>query len=108
MLRLEKSRDSHLLRVSGRIDAENLAELKMEMQIHPSLIALELGEVTLVDAEAVRFLAVAQAAGTELRNCPLFIREWIRSGHPELMKGEGNESARIHVSGRNDGFKVNF
>jgi hypothetical protein len=108
MLRLERSRDSNLLRVSGRIDAENLAELKVQMQIHPSPIALELGEVTLVDADAVRFLAMAEAAGTELRNCPLFIREWIRSGHPALMKHEGNASAQIHVSGRNDGIQDQF
>jgi hypothetical protein len=103
MLRLEKSRDSHVLRVSGRIDAENIAELKMQMQIHPSPIALDLGDVTLVDADAVRFLAVAEAAGTELRNCPLFVREWIQRGHPELMKRDGDESARIQESGRNDG-----
>ena len=108
MLRLERSRDSNLLRVSGRIDAENLAELKVQMQIHPSPIALELGEVTLVDADAVRFLAMAEAAGTELRNCPLFIREWIRRGHPALMKHEGNASAQIHVSGRNDGIQDQF
>ena len=108
MLRLERSRDSHLLRVSGRIDAENLAELKVQMQVHPSPIALELGEVTLVDADAVRFLAMAEAAGTELRNCPLFIREWIRRGHPALMKHEGNESHQIHVSGRNDGVQDQF
>ena len=96
MLRLEKSRDSQLLRVIGRIEAENLAELKMQLQIHPSPIVLDLGEVTLVDAETVRFLAEAEAAGTELINCPLFIREWIRGEHPDLMKVEG-KSARIHV-----------
>ncbi len=62
MLRLERSQDSHLLRVSGRIDAENLAELKMQMQIHPSPIALELAEVTLVDADAVRFLASGRSS----------------------------------------------
>ena len=39
MLRLEESRESHLLRVSGRIDAESLAELRMQMQIHSSPIA---------------------------------------------------------------------
>ena len=103
MMKLEKSRDSLLLRVSGRIDAENIAELKTQMQIHPSSVALELSEVTLVDADAVRFLAVAEAAGTELRNCPLFIREWIRRGHPELIRRDGGESIRIHESGRNDG-----
>ena len=88
MLRLERSQDSHLLRVSGRIDAENLGELKAQMQVHPSPRALELAEVTLVDADAVRFLATAEAAGTELRNCPLFIREWIRREHPELARRE--------------------
>jgi len=84
MWRLEKSCDSHLLRVSGRIDAEDIAELQMEMQVLSSPIALELGEVTLVDAEAVSFLAEAEAGGTELRNCPLFIREWIRRERSEL------------------------
>jgi anti-anti-sigma regulatory factor len=83
MLRLEESRESHLLRVSGRIDAESLGELKMEMQIRLSPIALDLGEVTLVDADAVRFLAAAEAAGTELLNCPLFVREWIRRERSE-------------------------
>ena len=62
MLRLEESRESHLLRVSGRIDAESLAELRMQMQIHSSPIALELGEVTLVDADAVRFLASGRSS----------------------------------------------
>ena len=88
MLRLERGQDSHLLRVSGRIDAENLGELRMQMQVYPSIMALELAEVTLLDADAVRFLATAEAAGTELRNCPLFIREWIRREHPELVKRE--------------------
>ena len=88
MLRLEESRESHLLRVSGRIDAESLAELRLQMQIHSSPIALELGEVTLVDADSVRFLAAAEAAGTELRNCPLFVREWIRRERSELARRE--------------------
>jgi anti-anti-sigma regulatory factor len=88
MLRLEESRESHLLRVSGRIDAESLSEVRMQMQIHPSLIVLELAEVTLVDADAVRFLAAAEAAGTELRNCPLFVREWIRRERSELARRE--------------------
>jgi hypothetical protein len=60
----------------------------MQMQIHSSPIALELGEVTLVDADAVRFLEAAEAAGTELRNCPLFVREWIRRERSELARRE--------------------
>ena len=88
MLRLEESRDAHVLRVSGRIDAEDIAELRMEMEIHPSLIAFDLSEVTLTDADAVRFLAEAEAGGTELRNCPLFVREWIRRERSDVVTRE--------------------
>jgi len=41
-------------------------------------VALDLGEVALVDREAVKFLATLDARGVELRNCPAFIREWMR------------------------------
>ena len=40
-------------------------------------IVLDLGHVKLVDRGAVQFLAGREAAGTELRNCSAFIREWI-------------------------------
>ena len=95
-MRLDKTRDSSLLRVSGRIDAENIAELKTQLQ-DPLPIALELSEVTLVDAEAVRFLAAVETAGTELRNCPLFVREWIR--REDLERSPENRS---HVTGLTD------
>lgn len=96
MLKLETTRHSHVLRVSGRIDGQSIAELQLQMETDPSLVALELGEVTLVDAETVRFLAMAEASGTELRSCPLFIREWIRREHVRVKtRGDilsGNES----------------
>ena len=41
-------------------------------------VALDLGEVTLADREAVKFLATLDARGVGLRNCPGFIREWMR------------------------------
>jgi hypothetical protein len=41
-------------------------------------VALDLGEVTLVDRDAVKFLATLDARGVRLRNCPGFIREWMR------------------------------
>jgi hypothetical protein len=41
-------------------------------------VALDLEEVTLVDREAVNFLAALDARGVGLRNCPGFIREWMR------------------------------
>ena len=95
MLRLERVRESHLLRVSGRINAEDLAELKLQMEVRPSPVALELSEVTLVDSEAVCFLGLAEASGTELRNCPLFVREWIRRAHHQPDERDRNRSAQV-------------
>jgi len=40
-------------------------------------VSLDLGEVTLVDREAITFLATLDARGVGSRNCPGFIREWM-------------------------------
>jgi hypothetical protein len=40
-------------------------------------VAVALAEVELVDREAVKVLAQAEANGIELKNCPAYIREWI-------------------------------
>ena len=40
-------------------------------------VAFDLTELTLVDCEAVTFLAACDVKGIELRNCPAFIREWM-------------------------------
>jgi hypothetical protein len=65
--------------LSGRINAEEVAELQrlfgVEGQDHR--IVLDLKEVKLVDRDAVRFLARCEANGTQLENCPAYIREWI-------------------------------
>ena len=78
MLRIEKIFDGSVLRLSGRIQLEHLAELKVQMQQRATPAVLDLADVKLVDVEAVRFLAVSEVGGIELRNCPLFVREWIR------------------------------
>jgi hypothetical protein len=40
-------------------------------------VTIDLAEVLLVDRDAVRFLALSEAHGIELRNCPAYIREWV-------------------------------
>jgi len=65
-----------LLRLIGRIRAENLGDLKQRVA-GGGPVVLDLGEVTLVDVDVVRFLKDAECAGIELRNCLPFIREWI-------------------------------
>jgi anti-anti-sigma regulatory factor len=65
--------------VSGRLDAENLAELKtlFDAEAGGRPITLDLKELTLVDQDAVSFLVRCEADNVQLKNCPAYIREWI-------------------------------
>ena len=65
--------------VSGRLDAENLSELKTLFSSEASgrRITLDLKELTRVDQDAVRFLKRCEADNIQLKNCPAYIREWI-------------------------------
>jgi hypothetical protein len=65
--------------VSGRMDAEDLAELKTLFNSEASdhRITLDLKELTLVDQDAVRFLERCEVDRIQLKNCPAYIREWI-------------------------------
>jgi len=40
-------------------------------------LAIDLKNVLLVDRQGVKLLALSETNGTELRNCPLYIREWV-------------------------------
>lgn len=65
------------LAFSGRIQSEHLGHFSIPFGNERRRIVLDLNEVILVDREAVRFLALCEMKGAELRNCPPFIREWI-------------------------------
>ena len=41
-------------------------------------MAFDLDELTLVDAGVVRYLGECEDRGVELKNCPPYIREWIK------------------------------
>ena len=71
--------DSVVFILSGRIKAEEVAELQrlFTSEAKPHLFALDLKEIKLVDRDAVRFLARCEADGNQLTNCPAYIREWI-------------------------------
>ena len=65
--------------LSGRFKGEEVAELQrlFGVERQDQRIVLDLEEVRLVDRDAVRFLARCQSKGTQLENCPAYIREWI-------------------------------
>jgi anti-anti-sigma regulatory factor len=80
MLKIQrKANEEIVFTISGRLDGENLAELKplIESEAADRHIVLDLRELTLVDQEAVRFLERCESNGIELQNCPLYICEWI-------------------------------
>ncbi len=75
--RLVSEEGSVVLRVSGRIQAEHVDMLGDLLGREKGRVAIDLDDVLLVAHEAVKFLALSEANGIELRNCTSYIREWI-------------------------------
>jgi anti-anti-sigma regulatory factor len=88
MLKIQrKANGKVIVTLSGRIEAEDTEELSrlFELEEAGSHIALDLKDVTLVDRDAIEFLADCEADSIQLENCPPYVREWI---------GRENGSAR--------------
>jgi hypothetical protein len=66
-----------VLFVSGRITGDHVDMLRSVLEQESRGFAIDLKNVLLVDTEAVKLLALNEANGTELRNCPPYIREWV-------------------------------
>jgi hypothetical protein len=82
MLKITKAANGEgqvVFTLSGRMDAENAAELKslfsQEAKGRRKVLALE--DVTLVDQDAVSFLERFEVGGLEFQDCPAYLREWI-------------------------------
>jgi len=74
------------LKLIGRIRAEHLGELRGQIAASAASV-LELSEVTLVDAEVVRFLSACESEGIDLQHCSAYIREWIVREQESAVKG---------------------
>jgi hypothetical protein len=86
MLKIKRAVNGEVVfTLSGRMNAENVAELQILFgsESKGRRIALDLKDLTLVDREAVRFLERCETDSIKIKNCPAYIREWItreRSG----------------------------
>jgi hypothetical protein len=85
MLKIQRTTDGTItvLTVSGRLDAENIDELRLSLDILPegNAVALDLADLLLADREAIRFLGDREASGQiALRHCPAYIRTWLEIG----------------------------
>ena len=74
------------------MDAESLAELErlFNAEANGRRIVLDLQDLNLVDRDVVIFLAKCEA-DVQIKNCPPYIREWIRRERQETESDEGSE-----------------
>ena len=80
MLRIQRSANGRIVfTLSGRIEAEDVKELRQLLALEEAgqRVVLDMRDVTLVNQDAVKFLAGCEADSIKLENCPAYIREWI-------------------------------
>ena len=92
MLRIERTANGQVVfTLSGRMQTEDIAQVQqlvvVETPGHP--LVLDLRDVTLVNQEAVTFLAGCEIKGIEIESCPLHIRTWI-----DQQKGRNRRARR--------------
>ena len=85
MLKIQRSTNGRVVfTLSGRIEAEDLEKLRelLALETAGQHLVLDLRDVTLVNQDAIKFLAGCEEDNIKLENCPAYIREWI-----ERVKG---------------------
>ncbi len=104
MLKIERTANGMevFFRLSGRIEAEELAELEslVKSETGEKHLVMDLKDVTLVDLNAVKSLDRYEMARIELINAPAYIRAWIeteRAASPE--REEVNAGRKNLVTG---------
>lgn len=68
-----------IFRLSGQFGIEVVNELQILFGVYgrDRKFVLDLKDVGLVDRDALKFLASCKANGAQLRNCSVYVREWI-------------------------------
>jgi hypothetical protein len=87
-----------VLFISGRITGEHVDVLRGVLEQESGGFTIDLKSVLLVDREAVKLLALSEANGTELRNCPPYIYEWVTRERAETKAGPSEPG----LDGKND------
>ena len=96
--RVVSSESLVVLFVSGCVTGQHVDMLRGVLEQESGGSAIDLKNVLLVDREAVRLLAFSEANGTELRNCPPYIREWVTR---ERAETQGRSSEHV-LEGREE------
>jgi hypothetical protein len=77
------TRDAPLKVCRGWIAAKHLPDLQSLVHAEGGRdVVLDLAELSLVDADVVRFLLECEARGIRLTHCPAYIPEWMARDSP--------------------------
>ena len=80
MLRIERSANGQVVfTLSGRMQTEDIEQVRQLLVVEApgQRLVFNLGDVMLVNQDAVTFLADCEVKGIALESCPLHIRNWI-------------------------------
>ena len=86
MLKIQRSSNGQVTyMLSGQIEEEDIDELEalIRSEAKGRRIVLDLKNLTLVGPDAIAFLDRCEAQGITLKNCPAYIREWIKGQRGE-------------------------
>ena len=86
MLKIQRSSNGQVTyMLSGQIGEEDIAELEalIRSEAKGRRIVLDLKNLTLAGQDAIGFLDRCEANGITLKNCPAYIREWIKGRRGE-------------------------
>jgi hypothetical protein len=81
VLKIQRSSNGQVTyMLSGQMEAEDIAGLEalVRSEAKGRRIVLDLKNLTLVGQDAIVFLDRCEASGITLKNCPAYIREWIK------------------------------
>jgi hypothetical protein len=89
-LKIERRSGKHGIRIrlSGELRSEQIDDVQSEIESGGPRVTLDLGELDLLDIDAVRFLNACEAQHVVLVNCSAYIREWMFQERASGMNSE--------------------
>jgi anti-anti-sigma regulatory factor len=94
MLRITRKANGEVVfKISGQLSTENVAQMEalIAAEEKGKRIVLECSDLRSVDGEAVKFLEKWETDSIKLKNCGLYIREWIRRERLEKQSDKSSE-----------------
>ena len=87
-LRIERRRsgDTLIVQLIGELDVEHLDEIKAQVSDAPCPVVVDIGELTLISVEGIRFLNACHDNGMPIINASGYIAEWMTLEGPSDPK----------------------